>query len=161
MIYELDKIDHRILAVLHKNARITNNELAERVSLSPSPCWQRVRRLVEQGYIKNHVTILDQTLLGMPDTAIIEIRLERHSSGSFENFGKKLASLSEVIEVYAKTGEFEFLVKVAVNGSAGLDNFIQNKLYLIPGIRETRSNFILRCLKQSYSYLPDGHDLES
>ncbi|WP_171173620.1 Lrp/AsnC family transcriptional regulator [Ruegeria sp. HKCCD8929] len=155
MPYQLDQTDRRILSVLLENARISNSELAERVNLSPSPCWQRVRKLEERGYIKKYTAVLDQALLGMPDTALVEIRLQQHDSTSFEEFGAKLSKLPEVLEIFAKTGEFEFFLKVAVNGTAGLDEFIQRKLHPLPEIRETRSNFVLRNLKETRAYLPE------
>src|SRR3954471_19040005 len=79
---KLDAIDRRILRALHRNARLTNAELAEQVGLSPSPCWTRARRLGAAGVIRGYVAILDQASLGLPDTVIIEVMMERHDEDS-------------------------------------------------------------------------------
>lgn len=150
----MDEIDHRILRELQYDARITNAELAKRVGLSPSPCWQRVRRLEASGAIERYVAIFNQDALGMPDTVIIEVTLDRHHDEALEQFGENLAKLPEVIEAYLATGEYDYYVKVAVAGTSGYERFLREKLYKIPGIRHTRSSFALRCLKQTYCVTP-------
>ena len=87
MIKTLDAIDRKILRALVEDARLTNNHLAEKVGLSPSPCWQRVRRLESDGYIRGYTALLDQELLGASETVIIEVTLERHDDEIFESFG--------------------------------------------------------------------------
>lgn len=157
MAKQLDRLDRKILAILAQDGRLTNNQLAERVGLSPSPCWQRVRRLEKDGYIKGYTVLLDQTLLGVPETVIIEVTLDRHDESIRENFGREMAALPEVLEVYLTTGEYDYFIKVAVNGTAGYERFLRKRLYKIPGIRHSRSTFTLRCLKQAYSVVPEEH----
>lgn len=152
---EIDRTDLRILANLKANGRISNNALAEAVALSPSPCWQRVKRLEAEGYILGYTAILDQKRLGAAETVIIEITLDRHDDEVLDTFGRAMSSLPEVLEVYLTTGEYDYLVKVAVDGTAGYEKFLREKLYKIPGIRHSRSSFTLRCLKQEYSALPE------
>lgn len=151
-----DQIDRRILKALVADGRLTNNELAERVGLSPSPCWQRVRRLERDGYIQGYTAVLDQTLLGATETVIIEVTLDRHDDEILEVFGLAMADMPEVLEVYLTTGEYDYFVKVAVNGTAGYEKFLRERLYKIPGIRHSRSSFALRCLKRSHSIVPDA-----
>ena len=150
-----DRIDRRILKALVADGRLTNNELAERVGLSPSPCWQRVRRLERDGFIQGYTAVLDQTLLGVSETVIIEVTLDRHDDEILEVFGQAMADMPEVLEVYLTTGEYDYFVKVAVNGTAGYEEFLRTKLYKVPGIRHSRSSFALRCLKRSHSIVPD------
>ncbi len=154
MTKPLDAIDRKILRALVADARLTNNLLAEKVGLSPSPCWQRVRRLESDGYIQGYTALLDQTLLGASETVIIEVTLDRHDDEIFESFGSAMANMPEVLEVYLTTGEYDYLIKVAVDGTRGYEEFLRKKLYKVPGIRHSRSSFTLRCLKYTSSILP-------
>lgn len=151
---ELDEIDRKILRTLSRDARISNQKLAETVHLSPTPCWNRVKALEEAGFITEYVAILDQRALGLPDTVIIEVTLDRHDDEIFARFGDALAKLPEVMEAYLLTGEYDYLIKVAVSGTEGYERFLRQKLYKIPGIRNSRSTFALRCLKRVHSVTP-------
>lgn len=151
---QLDDIDLRILRELRANARLSNRELADRVGLSPSPCWTRLRRLEQAGVIQGYVAVYDPIALGTPDIVIIYITLERHDDEQLARFEAALAELPEVIEAYLLTGDFDYFIKVAVAGTSGYERFLRDKLYRIPGIRHTRSSFTLRCLKQTYGVQP-------
>jgi Lrp/AsnC family transcriptional regulator, leucine-responsive regulatory protein len=150
----IDRIDRKIIAELLANARLTNAELAARVGLSASPCWQRVRRLEAEGYIQGYSAILDQARFGLPETVLIEVTLDRHDERVLEEFGRAMAGMPEVLEVYLTTGEYDYFIKVAVESTAGYEQFLRKKLYKIPGIRHSRSSFTLRCLKRSHSPAP-------
>jgi Lrp/AsnC family leucine-responsive transcriptional regulator len=147
----VDEIDYRILRELQWNARITNKALADRVGLSPTPCWNRLRQLERNGVIQKYVAIYDQAALGMPDTVIINVILERHDDDVLKKFEDALAELPEVVEAYLLTGDYDYFIKVNVAGTAGYEQFLRDKLYKIPGIRHSRTSFTLRCLKQTYS----------
>jgi Lrp/AsnC family transcriptional regulator, leucine-responsive regulatory protein len=153
-MHDLDAIDRRILRELQRNARITNAELAARVGLSPTPCWNRVRRLEQAGIITGYTAILNQAVLGLPDTVIIEVTLDRHDDETLERFGRALSELPEVIEAYLVTGQYDYIIKIAVAGTAGYEAFLRERLYKVPGIRHTRSSFALRCLKLIHSVQP-------
>jgi Lrp/AsnC family transcriptional regulator, leucine-responsive regulatory protein len=150
----LDEIDRRILRTLQEDARLSNVDLAQRVGLSASPCWQRVKRLEEEGVIAGYITILDQKKLGRPDTVMIEVTLERHDDEAIERFGKALTALPEVLEAYLTAGGYDYFIKVAVDGTEGYERFLRERLYKIRGVRQTRSSFTLRCLKRSFSVIP-------
>ena len=152
--HELDDIDRRILRELRLDGRLSNTKLAEKVGLSTTPCWNRVRALEEDGVIEGYTALLSQQSLGYPDTVIIEVTLDRHDDEIFEKFGQALADLPEVMEAYLLTGEYDYLIKVAVAGTAGYEEFLRRKLYKLPGLRHSRSTFVLRCLKRSYSVVP-------
>ena len=149
-----DQIDRRILKALASNGRMTNSELAERIGLSSSPCWQRVRRLEEDGFITGYAAILDQKKLGYSETVIIEVTLDRHDDEVLASFGDALARMPEVLEVHLVTGDYDYLLKVAVNGTEGYERFLRDRLYKVPGVRHSRSLFSLRCLKIAYSVDP-------
>lgn len=151
---QLDETDRRILRILARDARISNQKLAEAVGLSPTPCWNRVKALEEAGAITSYVAILDQAVLGLPDTVIIEVTLDHHDEELLARFGAALAELPEVMEAYLLTGEYDYLIKVAVSGTAGYERFLRQKLHRLPGIRQSRSTFALRCLKRTHSVMP-------
>jgi Lrp/AsnC family leucine-responsive transcriptional regulator len=150
----MDAIDKRILRALHRNARLTNAELAEEVGLSPSPCWTRVRRLEQAGVIRGYVAILDQAQLGLPDTVIIEVMTEKHDEETLRRFEQAVAELPEVIEAWLVTGEYDYVIKAAVGGTAGYERLLREKIYRLPGVRHTRTSFTLRSLKQTFSPAP-------
>lgn len=150
----MDAIDRRILRALHRNARLTNAELAGQVGLSPSPCWARVRRLEQAGMIRGYVAILDQAALGLPDTVIIEVMTEKHDGETLRRFEQAVAEMPEVIEAWLVTGEYDYVIKAAVGGTAGYERLLREKIYRLPGVRHTRTSFTLRCLKQSWTPTP-------
>lgn len=151
----LDDIDRRILCELSRDGRLSNSQLAERVGLSPSPCWQRTRRLEAEGFIKGFAAILDQERLGLPETVMIEVTLDRHDDSVLETFGRAMAEMPEVLEAWLVTGEYDYFLKVAVNGTRGYEEFLRQRLYRVPGIRHSRSSFALRCIKQGGAPVPD------
>ncbi len=150
----LDHIDHKILRVLAEDGRISNSQLAQKIGLSPSPCWQRVRRLEKEGVITGYRAILDQEKLGAAEIVMIEVVLDRHDDDILEAFGSTMERMPEVLEVQLTTGEYDYLIKVAVNGTRGYEEFLRRKLYRVPGIRHTRSSFVLRSLKNVQACLP-------
>ncbi|HZX28588.1 MAG TPA: Lrp/AsnC family transcriptional regulator [Telluria sp.] len=150
----MDEIDRKILRELRKDGRLSNTHLAEKVGLSQSPCWNRVRQLEEQGVIEGYTVLLNQKALGVPDTVMIEVTLDKHDDATFGRFGAALAEMPEVLEAYLLTGEYDYLIKVAVAGTEGYEVFLRKKLYKLPGIRHSRSTFVLRCLKQVSSPEP-------
>lgn len=150
----LDEIDRKILRTLSRDGRISNQKLAETVNLSPTPCWHRVKALEESGHIDRYVAVLDQRALGVPDTVIIEVTVDRHDDEIFQAFSDALANLPEVMEAYLLSGEYDYLIKVAVSGTEGYERFLRQKLYKLPGVKHTRSTFTLRCLKRAASVAP-------
>lgn len=151
---ELDRIDRAILRELSANGRISNADLATRVGLSASPCWQRVRRLEARGIIRGYAALLDQEQLSAPEIVMIEVILDRHDDEVLESFGRRMQAMDEVLEVHLTTGEYDYLIKVAVAGTRGYEAFLREKLYRVPGIRHTRSIFVLRCLKDVQACVP-------
>jgi Lrp/AsnC family transcriptional regulator, leucine-responsive regulatory protein len=143
----LDTLDRKIMRELQKNARLSNAELAELVGMSTTACWNRTRQLENEGYIRGYVALLDQQKLGFADVVLLEVTLDRHDEDALARFGAELATLSEVLEAYLVSGDYDYLVKVAVDGTAGYERFLREKLYKIAGIRHSRSMFALRCMK--------------
>lgn len=139
-----------------ENGRLSNTELAERVGLTPSPCWNRVRRLEQNGIIRGYGAVIDASALGVPELIIVEVTLDRHDDSVLQKFGEAVASVPEILEVYLVTGDYDYLLKVAASDTRDFEEFLRNRLYSIPGIRHSKTAFTLRCLKQVYSYIPSG-----
>jgi len=151
---QLDDIDRKILRTLRTDGRISNQDLAVSVHLSPTACWNRVRALEEGGFIEGYAALLSQRALGLPDTVLIEVTLDRHDDDMLIRFGEELAKLPEVMEANLLTGDYDYLIKVAVAGTDGYERFLRQRLYKIPGIRHSRSTFVLRTLKRTHSVEP-------
>ncbi|GGZ24316.1 Lrp/AsnC family transcriptional regulator [Asticcacaulis endophyticus] len=147
----LDETDRKILRLLRTNCRLTTQEIADQVGLSQTPCWSRIKRLEEAGVISGYVAILDQAKVGRPDTFIVEVNLENHDDEKIENFSRHLQQLPEVIDVYLTTGEFDYVIIVAVDGPEGYETFLRKKLLKFEGIKHTRSIYCLRRLKRDVS----------
>ncbi|MQX36250.1 Lrp/AsnC family transcriptional regulator [Roseospira navarrensis] len=149
----LDAIDRRILRTLSTEGRISNADLAARVGLSPSPCWKRVKALEARGFIIGYGARLSREALGFPETVIINVTLESHNEDTLARFGQVLADIPEVMEAYLVTGDYDYLIRVAVAGTRHYESFLRETLYKIPGIRHSRSSFVLRELKTETSLL--------
>ena len=153
---ELDDIDRKILRTISREGRISNADLGAKVGLSSSPCWTRVRRLEMAGVIRGYIAEIDLAKLGVPEVAIVEVTLDRHDDAIVEDFGRAVAQIPEILEVYLMTGEYDYLIKVAVSDTRDFEGFLRNRLYKIPGIRHSRTAFTLNCLKRSHSYVPEA-----
>jgi Lrp/AsnC family transcriptional regulator, leucine-responsive regulatory protein len=149
-----DLVDRRILSALSRNGRLTVNELAEIAGLSASPCWSRVKHLEESGTIERYAAILNAAALGLRDVVFVEVTLEKHDENVLESFGEALARIPQVLEAHLVTGDYDYLVKVAIADTADYERFLREQLYRIPGIRHSRSTFSLRALKREISVDP-------
>jgi len=151
----MDAIDKKILRTLARQGRLTNAELAEKVGLSPSPCWTRVKRLEQAGVIRGYAALLDQAALGLPDTVFIEVMMERHDEAQLRRFEEAVADIPEILECHLVTGEYDYVIKAAVGGTMGYERLLRDRLYRLPGVRHTRTSFALRCLKRELSPVPE------
>ena len=143
-LHRFDRIDRRILSVLQENAGLTNQELAERVGLSASPCLRRVRALEEAGIILQRVTLLDRKKIGLSLTVIILIGMDRHTPERFEEFGRRVSELEEVQECYLITGqEADYMLKVVIPDMDHYQAFLLDKITRIPGVSGVHSSFVL------------------
>ena len=142
---KLDRTDRRILELMQFNGRISNLELADAVGLSATPCSRRVKRLEESGLIERHVTLLNQSQLGLKLTAIIGISMDRHTPDRFENFERQVRSFPEVIECSVVTGQSaDYLLKAVVPDMEYYEAFLLGKLTRIEGVTGVHSSFVLR-----------------
>lgn len=144
-IAKLDRVDLRILDVLQHEGGLSNQELAERVGLSPSPCSRRVQKLTAAGIILRRETVLDPRLLGLDLTVMIQISMDRHTPERFANFEATVAEYPEVQQCYLVTGqEADYLLKVVVPDIDQYQQFLLNRITRIEGVSGVHSSFVMR-----------------
>ncbi len=141
----LDKFDRHILEVLQLDGRINNQDLAERIGLSPSPCLRRVRALEDSGLIVGYRALLDAKKLGLTLIALIHISMDKHTPERFSNFESAVTVLPEVLECLLITGQdADYQVKVAVRDMDHYQSLLLNQLTRIEGVTGVHSSFVLR-----------------
>ena len=144
MPYSFDAIDRRILEVIQEEARISNSELADRIGLSPSPCWRRVRTLEDDGVIERYVTLVNAKAVGLPITVFATVALEKQVESALESFERAVMERPEVMECNLMTGEFDYLLRVVVPDLAAYERFLMDHLTRIKGIASIKSSFSLK-----------------
>ncbi|MCU7934357.1 MAG: Lrp/AsnC family transcriptional regulator [Candidatus Thiodiazotropha sp. (ex Dulcina madagascariensis)] len=141
----LDRYDRRILEVLQGDGRISNQDLAERIGLSPSPCLRRVRALEEAGVIAGYRAYLDASKLGLSLMALIHIAMDRHTPERFANFESKVKELPEVLECLLITGQdADYQLKAVVPDMEAYQALLLNKITRIEGVSGVHSSFVMR-----------------
>ncbi|TVP53221.1 MAG: Lrp/AsnC family transcriptional regulator [Halomonadaceae bacterium] len=141
----LDRIDRQILDHLQKDGGLSNQELASKVGLSPSPCSRRVKALEDAGIILRRVTLLDRKRLGLALTVVLQIGMDRHTPERFQAFEEKIASYPEVQECYLITGQqADYLLKVVVPDMDHYQAFLLEKITRIEGVSGVHSSFVMR-----------------
>ncbi len=141
----LDRYDRRILEVLQKDGRISNQDLADRIGLSPSPCLRRVRALEESGLITGYRAMLDARKLGLTLLALVHISMDRHTPERFARFDAEVSELPEVLECLLITGqEADYQLKVIVRDMEAYQTLLLQKITRIEGVSGVHSSFVLR-----------------
>jgi len=142
---QLDRYDRQILTILQAEGRISNQELAERIGLSPSPCLRRVQTLEKAGLILGYRALLDARALGLSLTALIQISMDQHTPERFEHFERRIREIPEVLECLLITGQdADYLLKVVVADMDAYQDLLLNRITRIPGVTGVHSSFVLR-----------------
>ncbi len=152
----LDRTDLRILEVLQHDGRISNQELAERVALSPSPCLRRVRRLEELGVIRQYVALVDPQRIGLGLLAYVTVKLEKRGKMPIDEFSARVQTWPEVLACYAMTGDMDYLLRVHVEDLEHFSRLVMQQLLKQPGVVDVRSSFALDRVKETTA-LPLQH----
>lgn len=145
----LDRTDLRILAVLQGEGRITNAELAERVSLSPSACLRRLQRLEEEGILIGYTAQLDPEAVGLGLQAFVRVQLTKHEAETIERFVEHVNTWDEVVACYALTGDMDYLMHIYVADLQHFSRFLLDRLLNASGVADVNSSFVLRTVKRS------------
>jgi Lrp/AsnC family transcriptional regulator, leucine-responsive regulatory protein len=148
---KLDEIDLRILKHLSENAKITTKELASKVNLSPSPVFERIKRLETNGIIKKYIAILDAEKLSYGLIIFCNIKLKQHDKSIGHEFVTDIMRLDEVVECYNISGDFDFLLKVLAKDMKHYQDFVFNKLGSVKSIGSTHSTFVMCENKNTYN----------
>lgn len=150
---EIDRYDRRILDELQRDGRISNQELAERIGLSPAPCLRRVRALERSGLIAGYRALLDARQLGLSLMALIHISMDRHTPERFANFDRLVAELPEVMECLLITGQdADYQLKVVVRDMDAFQALLLERITRIEGVSGVHSSFVLRRVVDKTAY---------
>jgi Lrp/AsnC family leucine-responsive transcriptional regulator len=152
----LDRTDLALLAILQREGRISNAELAERVSLSASACLRRVQRLEQSGVLAGYGALLDPARVGLGLQAFVRVQLARHDAEAIAEFTTRVNDWDEVIACHALTGDMDYLLHVAVQDLAHFSRFLLDHLLNASGVADVNSSFVLRTVKQARA-LPLAH----
>ncbi|WP_180838908.1 Lrp/AsnC family transcriptional regulator [Variovorax sp. RO1] len=144
-----DKTDLAILRVLLLDSRKTLQEIGNEVGLSPTSCWTRIKKLEASGVIKRYTVDIDPAKLGYHDSVIVQVTLESHTDETLYDFGRTLATIPEIQEAYLVSGDYDYYIRIAVRDTRDYERLLREKLYKIPGIRHSKSHFVLRVLKEA------------
>ena len=152
-MHEFDSADKQILTALQQDGRLTNNELADRVGLSPSQCSRRRTRLEETGVISGYHAHLDMSQTGVGMVCIVSITLNSHNADNARLFAQLVADLPDVLEAYSLTGEMDYLLKVITRDLKSFSEFINTVLLPHESVANVKTSIVLDTLKQT-SALP-------
>ena len=144
----LDRLDFAILRALQRDARLSLAEISAEVGLTTSPCWTRIKRMEEAGVIEGYSVRLNAEKVGLKDTVIVQVTLDSHSDEALERFGRELELIPEVLEAFLVSGDYDYYLRLAVADTRDYERLLREKLYKIPGIRHSKSSFVLRQLKR-------------
>lgn len=148
----MDQIDKKILMLLQKNAKQNTKEIANQIGLTVSPTFERIKKLEQQGFIKAYVALLDRVKIGKALMAYCQISLFKHSKELIDNFRKEIAVLPEVLVCLHVSGNYDFLLEVAVNDMNEYQAFVVEKLSIVDGISNIQSSFVMEVIKDETAY---------
>ncbi|MCF6220029.1 MAG: Lrp/AsnC family transcriptional regulator [Robiginitomaculum sp.] len=145
----MDAIDRKIIRALQQDARLTNQDLAARVGLSPSPCLRRVRKLEQDGIFAGYTALVDQEKFGLPINVFVNIRLEKPSTETIRAFEKAIESIDAVVECYLMTGNRDYLLRVVSSDLKSYEHLVRDRLTTIPGVLSLESSFAFGQVKRT------------
>ena len=160
MLTSLDHDDLRILQLLQHDARLTNKEIADKIGKSVSPVYERIRKLQDDGIIQQYVAVLDKKKIGKTLTAYTHVQLKEHADHMMKTFEKEVIKFPEVMECYHMTGQYDYLLKVALGDMDEYYDFIINKIAKLANVGTVQSFFVLFEAKKETAYrilLPDDN----
>jgi len=143
-----DATDLAILGILLRDSRTPLQEMSAAVGLSPTSCWNRIKRMLDSGALQGYTVKVDLPSLGYHDTLIVQVTLDSHSEETLYEFGRALESIPEVLEASLISGDYDYFLRIAVKDTRDYERLLRERLYKIPGIRHSKSSFVLRTLKK-------------
>lgn len=145
----MDAIDKKIIHALQQDARLTNQDLADKIGLSPSPCLRRVRKLEAEGILAGYTALVDQEKFGFPINVFVNIRLEKPSATTISDFETAIGKIDEVVECYLMTGSRDYLLRVVSQDLKSYEALVRDRLTSIPGVLSLESSFAFGQVKRT------------
>ena len=146
---KLDKFDQEILRVMQTDATVSMAELSQRVGLSHTPCWRRVKRLESDGFIKNKVTILDGKMLKLGVSVFIYVALKSHDELALNEFESAVQDIREIVECHTTSGDKDYMLKVVVESIETYELLLKSTLTHLPHVEHISSTFALKQVKNT------------
>jgi len=143
---ELDNIDRAILRLLAADASLSLNDIADKVGLTATPCWKRIKRMEETGIIKARVAVLDADKLGLPVSVFVSVETSDHSAGWLERFAQAVAQTPEIVGAWRMSGDVDYLLHVVVSDISAYDSFYRKLIAAVP-LRNVSSRFAMERMK--------------
>lgn len=143
----LELKDRRILAEMQRDSRLTMQELADRVGMSSSACWRRVKALEETGVIDRYAVIANTRKAGFGLSSMVHVSLARHEQKHVDHFIREVLQHPEVLECFATSGEADFHLRVVVEDIDAYNSFLDSFIFKLPGVSQVRSNIVLKEIK--------------
>jgi len=143
----LDKIDRALLRLLQQDCTLSLQALAESVNLTSTPCWKRLKRLEDNGYIRGRVALLDGDKLGLGLTAFMLVKTQQHNREWYQHFVRQTEQMPEVLAFYRMAGEYDYLLQIQVADMKSYDIFYKKLVNGVPGLIEVTSSFAMERIK--------------
>lgn len=147
-IVELDALDERILGIVQEDASLTVQEIGDRVGLSATPCWRRIKNLEAEGVIERRVAIINPAKIGLGSVVFIFIRTSQHDAAWLETFGKSVRDIPEIVECHRMGGQVDYLLKCVVRDIEHYDQVYKRLISTVPGLADVSAGFSMERLKQ-------------
>jgi len=147
----MDEIDRLLLEILQQDATLSLAQMAERVGLSPTPCWKRIQKLEARGVIMRRVAIVDPVRVGVGLSVLVNVEAGEHSPEWLQRFSEGVGAMPEVMEVYRTAGEIDYVLRVAVADMAEYDKFYKRLIAIAP-MKNITSRFAMERIKHSTAY---------
>ena len=148
-IFQLDAVDRKLLNALQRDGRSTVGELAELVSLSQSPCWRRVKQLVESGLIEGYHARLSRRKLGYGVTGFVQLQMENHTPEASASFERAVVALPQVLSCHNLSGRYDYQLEIVGIDLESFAEFVRTQIRALPGVREISTSFSLKEVKNS------------
>lgn len=145
----MDAKDRQIIRALQGDGRMTNQDLADTVNLSPSPCLRRLRNLENSGAIRGFMADVDASAYGLPITVFVRIRLERHNEEDVQRFERHVQTIHEILECHVLTGAMDYQLRVVVSDLEAYETFIRTRIHPIGGIASIDTSFVYGTVKKT------------
>lgn len=143
----LDRVDRQLLSLLQNDGTLSLNELAERVNLTTTPCWKRLKKLEDEGYIEKRVALLNAEKLDLSFIAFVQLKTSDHSQDWYHHFVTTVSDFPEVMEFYRMAGEYDYMMKVVVKDMKCFDDFYKRMVNSVKGLSNVTSTFAMEPIK--------------